>query len=238
MKILKKLLLGLMAGLTLAASAQEANIRKSLAERLPDMPAIEEISKTPFIGLWEVRVTGNRLFYTDDNGSYLMLGPIIDTKTRTNITEERLEKLNAVAFKDLPFKDAFKIVKGKGTRQVAAFEDPNCGYCKRLHQELAKLDDVTMHIFLIPVLGPDSLEKSRRIWCAKDRAKTYSNWMLNQQPPEAAQCDTSAIERNGRLAARHGINGTPTLIFANDTRVPGYIPADRFEALLKEPRAR
>lgn len=238
MKILKKLLLGLLAGLTLAASAQEANIRKSLAERLPDMPAIEEISKTPFTGLWEVRVTGNRLFYTDDNGSYLMLGPIIDTKTRTNITEERLEKLNAVAFKDLPFKDAFKIVKGKGTRQVAAFEDPNCGYCKRLHQELAKLDDVTMHIFLIPVLGPDSLEKSRRIWCAKDRAKTYSNWMLNQQPPEAAQCDTSAIDRNGRLAARHGINGTPTLIFANDTRVPGYIPADRFEALLKEARAR
>ncbi len=238
MKILKTLLTGLLAGLTLAAGAQEASIRKSLAERLPDMPAIEEISKTPYPGLWEVRVNGNRLFYTDDSGSYLMLGPIIDTKTRTNITEERLDKLNAVAFKDLPFKDAFKIVKGKGTRQVAAFEDPNCGYCKKLHQELAKLDDVTMHVFLIPVLGPDSLEKARRIWCAKDRAKVYSSWMVNQQPPEAAQCDTAAIERNSRLAARHGINGTPTLIFANDTRVPGYIPAERFEALLKEARAR
>ncbi len=238
MNILKSLLLGLLAAASLAAQAQEASIRKNLAERLPDMPAIEEISKTPYPGLWEVRVNGNRLFYTDDSGSYLMLGPIIDTKSRTNITEERLEKLNAVAFKDLPFKDAFKIVKGKGTRQVAAFEDPNCGYCKRLHQELTKLDDVTVHVFLIPVLGPDSLEKSRRIWCAKDRARTYSSWMLNQQPPEPAQCDTTAIERNGRLAARHGINGTPTLIFANDTRVPGYIPADRFEALLKEARAR
>lgn len=238
MNILKSLLLGLLAAASLATHAQEASIRKNLAERLPDMPAIEEISKTPYPGLWEVRVNGNRLFYTDDNGSYLMLGPIIDTKSRTNITEERLEKLNAVAFKDLPLKDAFKIVKGKGTRQVAAFEDPNCGYCKRLHQELTKLDDVTVHVFLIPVLGPDSLEKSRRIWCAKDRAKTYSNWMLNQQPPGPAECDTAAIERNSRLAARHGINGTPTLIFANDTRVPGYIPADRFEALLKEARAR
>lgn len=238
MKILKTLLAGLLAGLTLAAGAQEASIRKNLAERLPDMPAIEEISKTPFPGLWEVRVTGNRLLYTDDNGSYLMLGPIIDTKTRTNLTEERLDKLNAVAFKELPFKDAFKIVKGKGSRQVAAFEDPNCGYCKKLHQELAKLDDVTVHVFLIPVLGPDSLEKARRIWCAKDRAKVYSSWMVSQQPPEAAQCDAAAIERNSRLAARHGINGTPTLIFANDTRVPGYIPAERFEALLKEAKAR
>lgn len=234
MKTFKTLLVGLLAGSTLAASAQEVTIRKSLAERLPDMPAIEEISMTPFPGLWEVRVKGNRIFYTDDGGSYLMLGPIIDTKTRTNITEERLEKLNAVAFNDLPFKDAFKIVKGKGTRQVAVFEDPNCPYCKKLHQELAKLDDVTVHVFLMPVLGPDSLEKSRRIWCAKDRARTYSNWMLNQQSPEPAQCDTAAIERNNRLAAKHSINGTPTLIFSNDTRVPGYIPADRLEHALEQ----
>jgi len=237
-KTLQTLMAGLLAGACLSAGAQEATIRKNLAERLPDMPAIEEVSKTPFPGLWEVRVSGNRLFYTDDSGSFVMLGQVIDTKSRTNVTEERLEKLNAVAFKDLPFKDSFKLVKGKGTRQVAVFEDPNCGYCKKLHQELTKIDDVTVHVFLIPVLGPDSLEKSRRIWCAKDRAKTYSAWMLNQQPPEAAQCDTAAIERNGRLAARHGINGTPTLIFTNDQRVPGYVPADRMETLLKEARAR
>ncbi len=238
MKTLKTLLLGLLAGLTLAASAQEAVIRKNLAERLPDMPAIEEISKTPFPGVWEVRVSGNRLLYTDDSGSFVMLGSIIDTKTRTNVTEARLEKLNAVAFKDLPFKDAFKLVKGKGTRQVAVFEDPNCGYCKKLHHELTKVDDVTVHVFLIPVLGPDSADKARRIWCAKDRAKTYSSWMINQEPPEQARCDTTAIERNSQLASRHGINGTPTLIFVNDTRVPGYIPADRLETMLKEAKAR
>lgn len=238
MKILKTLLLGLLAGLSLAASAQEAAIRKNLAERLPDIPTIEEISKTPFPGLWEVRVTGNRLFYTDDNGSFLMLGSLIDSKTRENLTEARMEKLNAIAFKDLPFKDSFKIVKGKGTRQVAVFEDPNCGYCKKLHHELSKVDDATVHVFLIPVLGPDSVEKSRRIWCAKDRAKTYTQWMVNQEPPTAAQCDSSAVERNSRLAAKHGINGTPTLIFANDARVPGFIPAERLDALLKEAKAR
>lgn len=238
MKILQSVLLGLLASLCIGAGAQEATIRKNLAERLPDMPTIEEVSKTPFPGLWEVRVSGNRLFYTDDSGSFVMLGQVVDTKSRANITEERMEKLNAIAFKDLPFKDSFKLVKGKGTRQMAVFEDPNCGFCKRLHQELTKVDDVTVHVFLIPVLGPDSAEKSRRIWCAKDRAKVHTGWMLNQQPPEAAQCDTTAIERNSRLAARHGINGTPTLIFTNDVRVPGYVQSDRLETLLKDARPR
>ena len=238
MNILKSLLLGLLAAASLATHAQEASIRKNLAERLPDMPAIEEISKTPYPGLWEVRVHGNRLFYTDDNGSYVMLGPIIDTKSRTNITEERLERLNAVAFKDLPLKDTFKIVKGKGTRVIATFEDPNCGYCKRLGKELAQMEDVTVYTFLYPILGPDSTAKSRDIWCAGDAGKVWRDWMLDGVVPPPAECDTAAIERNSRLAARHGINGTPTLIFANDTRVPGDIPADRFEAMLKEARAR
>lgn len=239
MKPFKTLLLALLAGACFAASAQEAAIRKNIAERLPDFPAIEEVSKTPFPGLWEIRLPGNRLAYTDDGGNYLMLqGSLFDTRTRENLTEARMEKLNAIAFKDLPFKDSFKLIKGKGTRQVAVFEDPNCGYCKKLHHELSKIDDVTVHVFLIPVLGPDSGEKSRRIWCAKDRAKTYTGWMINQQPPEAAQCDTAAIDRNSKLAAKHGINGTPTLIFVNDTRVPGYIPADRLEYALKEAKAR
>jgi len=238
MNLLKTLLLGLLAGLSLSAAAQDAAIRKNLAERLPNLPPIQEVSKTPFPGLWEVRLSGNQLIYTDDNATYVLGGPLIDTKNRTNLTDARLDKLNAVAFKDLPFKDAFKLVKGKGTRQVAVFEDPNCGFCKRLHQELTKVDDVTLHVFLIPVLGPDSVVKSQRIWCAKDRAKTYTAWMLNQQPPADASCDTAAIERNAALAAKHGINGTPTLIFANDTRVPGFIPADRIEAQLKEAKAR
>lgn len=238
MKHLRTLLLGLVAAIGLSAFAQEAVIRKNLPERLPNFPAIEEVSKTPFPGLWEVRLSGNQLVYTDDAATLVLGGPLIDTRNRVNLTDARLEQLNAIAFKDLPLKDAFKLVKGKGTRQFAVFEDPNCGFCKRLHRELALLEDVTVHVFLIPVLGADSLEKSRRIWCAKDRARTYSAWMLNQQPPEAASCDTTAIERNGQLAARHGINGTPTLIFANNTRVPGFITADRIEAALKDTKPR
>ena len=229
MKCLKSLLLLALTALSLGALAQEATIRKNLAERLPKLPTIDEVSKTPMPGVFEVRINGSDIFYTDAEGNYLIQGTLIDTRARVNLTEQRLEKLTALAFKDLPLKDAFTLVRGNGKRKMAVFEDPNCGYCKKLHQEFADLDNVTVHVFLIPVLGPDSAEKSRRIWCAKDKAKTYSDWMVNGQTPAAATCDTAAIERNSRLASKHGIKGTPTMIFANDTRVPGYITADRIE---------
>jgi thiol:disulfide interchange protein DsbC len=234
MKLLKTLLLTALAAFSLGVFAQEAVIRKNLPERLPNMPAIKEVTKTPFPGVWEVRLVGNRLLYSDDSGNFIFQGALIDTRNRVNLTEARVEQITAIDYKALPLKDAFKLVKGKGTRQMAVFEDPNCGYCKRLHRELAKVDDITIHVFLIPVLGDDSVDKTQRIWCAKDKAKTYTGWMLNNQPPEAATCDIAAIERNSKLASEHGISGTPTLFFPNDKRVPGFITADRIEAMLKE----
>ena len=236
MKLLRTLLLAALAALSLGALAQEAAIRKNLVERLPNLPNIEEVTKTPVPGIWEVRLAGNRLLYSDASGNYIFQGALIDARNRVNLTEARIGQLTAIDFKDLPLKDAFKLVKGKGTRQMAVFEDPNCSYCKRLHRELAKIDDVTIHVFLIPVLGDDSVEKTQRIWCAKDKSKTYAGWMLNNQPPEPASCDIAAIERNSKLASEHGISGTPTLFFTNDKRVPGFITADRIEAMLKEAR--
>lgn len=234
MKLFRTLLLAALAALSLGALAQEAAIRKALVERLPNLPNIEEVTKTPVPGIWEVRLAGNRLLYSDNSGNYIFQGALIDARNRVNLTEARIGQLTAIDFKDLPLKDAFKLVKGKGTRQMAVFEDPNCSYCKRLHRELAKIDDLTIHVFLIPVLGDDSVEKTQRIWCAKDKSKTYAGWMLNNQPPEPASCDTAAIERNSKLASEHGISGTPTLFFTNDKRVPGFITADRIEAMLKE----
>eukprot|EP01041_Mallomonas_annulata_P015123 gene15123-32077_t len=183
MKCLKSLLLLALTALSLGALAQEATIRKNLAERLPKLPTIDEVSKTPMPGVFEVRINGSDIFYTDAEGNYLIQGTLIDTRARVNLTEQRLEKLTALAFKDLPLKDAFTLVRGSGKRKMAVFEDPNCGYCKKLHQEFADLDNVTVHVFLIPVLGPDSAEKARRIWCAKDKAKTYSDGMVNGQTP-------------------------------------------------------
>lgn len=214
--------------------AQEASIRKNLSERLPTLPKIEEVSKTPMTGLFEVRVNGNDLFYTDADGSFLIQGSLIDTKAKKNLTDERTEKLNAVAFDALPLKDAFTIVRGNGKRQMAVFEDPNCGYCKRFERDLQKVNDVTIHLFLFPILSPDSIEKSKAVWCSKDKAKAWADMMIRDKNVAVGSCDSSALARNIEFGKKNRITGTPTVIFANGTRVPGAISAQQVETYLAE----
>jgi thiol:disulfide interchange protein DsbC len=127
--------------------------------------------------------------------------------------------------------DAFKIVRGNGKRKLAVFEDPNCGYCKHFEKDLRNVDNVTVYLFLYPVLGPDSNVKSRNIWCSKDRAKAWGDWMLGDVKPEsaAAACDSAAVDRNIAFGRKYNINGTPTLLFADGTRVPGAVPAAQVE---------
>lgn len=233
-RLLKSSLLALIASLSLGALAQEAAIRKNLAERLPNLPKIDEVTKTPMDGLYEVRINQSEIFYTDAGGNFIIQGNLIDTKARVDLTEQRVEKLTAIDFKDLPLKDAFTIVRGNGKRKVAVFEDPNCGYCKRFERDLAKVDNVTVHVFLYPILSQDSADKSRHIWCAKDKGKAFLDWMVRDITPPAVSCDASALARNVEFGKKMRITGTPTLIFANGNRVPGAIPQDRIEKLLAE----
>ena len=222
------LLIGLSAA---AASAQEATIRKNLAERLPTLPKIDEISKTPMNGLYEVRI-GTDVVYTDAEGNFLIQGALIDTKARANLTEQRIEKLSAIAFSDLPLKDAFTVVRGNGKRKLAVFEDPNCSFCKRFERDLTKLNDVTVYVFLYPILGQDSVTKSQNIWCAKNKAKVWEDWMLRNVTPPTASCDTAALERNVAFGQKHRITGTPTTFFVDGSRVPGAVPLDKIEEAL------
>jgi thiol:disulfide interchange protein DsbC len=234
MTLFKTTLFAVLTALSLGAWAQEATIRKNLAERLPNLPKIDEISKTPMPGLFEVRFNGTDLFYTDAQGNFLLQGSLIDTRSRVDLTEQRVNKLTAIAYSDLPVKDAFTIVRGNGKRKMAVFEDPNCGYCKRFERDLAKIDNVTVHLFLYPILGADSVEKSRNIWCAKDKTKAWNEWMLEDITPAEAKCDTAALQRNVEFGRKARITGTPTIIFADGSRVPGAIPADRIEKFLTE----
>lgn len=219
---------------TVSAFAQEATIRKNLAERLPSFPKIDEVSKSAMPGLFEVRVGGTEIFYTDAEGNYLVQGNLIDTKNKRNLTEERVAKLTEIDFDALPLKDAFTVVRGNGKRKVAVFEDPNCGYCKRFEIDLQSVNNVTVYMFLYPILGPASTERSKNVWCAKDRAKAWTDWMVKNTDIAAANCDTSALARNVEFGKKHKINGTPTLIFADGNRVPGAIPAAQIEKFLAE----
>ena len=216
-----------------AACAQDAAIRKTLAERIPQLSQIDEVRQTPMKGLYEVRV-GTDVFYTDASGNYLIQGELIDTRARRNLTEDRINKLTAVDFSELPLKDAFTIVRGDGKRKVAVFEDPNCGYCKRFERDLQNVDNITVYLFLYPILSPDSAEKSRNIWCASDRVAAWQDYMVRDKAPAAATCDTGALQRNLAFGRKHKITGTPTLIFANGARVPGAIGAKDVEKRLAE----
>ncbi|MBE2262926.1 MAG: DsbC family protein [Burkholderiaceae bacterium] len=222
--------------LSLLASAQEATIRKNLAERIPQLQKIDEVSKTPMPGLYEVRVNGTDILYTDAEGNFLIQGSLIDTKLKRNLTEERVDKLTAIDFKSLPLKDAFTIVRGDGKRKMAVFEDPNCGYCKRFEADLQKINNVTVYLFLYPILSKDSADKSRNIWCAKDKAKAWNDWMLNDVTPAAApaSCDATALTRNVEFGKKYKITGTPTLVFADGSRVPGAISSAQVEKFLTD----
>lgn len=230
--MLKKLLpLVLASALAGSAAADEAEIRKAMEAKLG--AKVESVSKAGYLGLYEVYSDGH-IFYTDEKLSAIVLGgQLIDGKTMKNVTEERLKRLTAIKFGELPLEQAIKQVRGDGRRILATFEDPNCGYCKRLAKELLKVDNVTVYTFLYPILSEDSVRKSKQIWCAADRAKAWNDWMVEGKAPTGRDdCDTSAVSRNQEFGRKLNISGTPTMFFADGERIPGALPLARIEQKL------
>lgn len=215
------------------AMADEADIRKVMEAKLGTK--VEGVAKSGYLGLYEVYADGT-IFYTDEKVSAIVVGgQLIDAKTMKNVTDERMRKLTAIRFGDLPLERAIKQVRGDGKRVLATFEDPNCGYCKRLAKELQKLDNVTVYTFLLPILSEDSVRKSRQIWCAPDRAKAWNDWMVDGKAPAGREdCDTSAITKNQDFGRKLNISGTPTLFFGDGERIPGAVPLARIEQKLNQ----
>lgn len=238
MPLLKKALLGISFATLLAtslASATEADIRKAAAEMLPPGVKVDQVSKSPIQGLFEVRV-GSNVFYSDDKGNYFIMGDITDTRSKRNLTDERRTKLSAIKFSDLPLDQAIKTVRGNGKRVFATFEDPNCGYCKKLAHEIAGMTDYTMYTFLYPILSPDSTDKSKNIWCATDRSKAWVDYMTANTAPAAANCD-APIEKNLALGQRLNVRGTPAIFFITGERSPGFMPAEQLGQMLDKTTA-
>jgi thiol:disulfide interchange protein DsbC len=230
----------LAAALVLSSSAHADpttdQLKATLSARLPDIE-IKSIDKSPVAGLYEVNL-GAQILYSDATGSYVFVGHLVDTKTHTNLTAERLAELNKVDFASLPLADAIKVVKGNGSRKMAVFSDPNCPYCKQLEGSLKSIDNVTVYTFLYPVLSDDSTAKSKAIWCSADRAKTWEVWMLERRVPAAAaaSCDTGVLDKNLALGHSMNVTGTPTIILADGRRLPGAVSADELNKALEKAR--
>jgi len=222
-----------MALIAAAAHANEAEVRKNMQARYPGIP-VESVARTPLPGIYEV-YAGGIVIYTDEKVNYLIAeGRLVDANTRTDLTAERLRKLRAIPFKELPLSQSFTIVRGNGKRKLAYFADPNCGFCKRFEQDLLTVNDVTIHVFLYPILSQDSVDKSRAVWCSKDRAKAWTDWMVKGVAPSSAgNCDTP-VDKIVQYGRDKGISGTPTLILADGSRVPGALSATDLVKLMDE----
>lgn len=212
-----------------AAAPSVDQVKSAFKVRFPGIE-VGQVRATPVQGIYEVQV-GMDLLYTDAEVHYIFQGSLIDARERTDLTATRLEQLTAAPFASLPLELAIKQVKGTGARKMAAFEDPNCGFCKRFHETLKEVDNITVYTFLLPILSADSEVKARNIWCAKDQEKAWKDWMLNNKKPAEAMCDTP-VEQIKELAKKLMVQGTPAIFFADDSRVNGALPLDQLNKKL------
>jgi len=232
--LLVSLLLAIPAGAQQDPIAEK--IKAELKKQIPEAQ-VDSVRKVPYGSLYEV-VVGSELFYTDDKATFILIGSIVDMKTRENVSELRMRQLNKVAFDTLPLDQAIKIVRGNGSRRVAVFADPNCGYCKRFERDLLGVSDITVYLFLYPILAPDSMVKSKAIWCAPDRGKAWIDYMVRDLAvPADTACATPQIDRNVEYGKGKRITGTPTIFFEDGERVPGAISMADFEKKLAAAKA-
>jgi len=220
------------------AFADEAQIRRMMESKLGGAK-IEGIQPGPVAGLYEVRFrsadgSGVRVLYTDANASYIFFGKIYETRTDRNLTEDRERKLNAIRFDSLPFEQAVKIQRGSGKRVLAMFSDPYCPACKQFEQTLQQLDDITIYVFMYPVIRPELSEQSKSVWCSPDRSKAWLDLALRGNRPTASSACEGPVDRNLALGRGLGVNSTPTLIFTNGERVAGGLPAADLRELLDQ----
>ena len=220
-----------------AAAADEATIRKIVEEKLGGVK-VEGVQKGP-LGLYEVRFRGSsgmRIVYTDENATHIFVGKIYETQNDRDVTEERLRKLNAIKFDSLPLEQAVKIQRGNGKRVLAMFSDPYCPACKQFEQTLQQMNDVTVYVFMFPVIRPELADHSKAVWCAPDRAKAWLDVALHGKPITSKPTCSTPIDKNIELGRTLGVNSTPTLIFSDGERVTGGLrPADLTE-LLEKPK--
>ncbi|HMV62662.1 MAG TPA: DsbC family protein [Rhodocyclaceae bacterium] len=216
-----------------ALANDEAAVRKNL-DTFFGGQAVDTVKKTPYGGLYEVVLKSGELVYTDAAVSFLLDGNVIDTKTKQNVTQARMAQLMKIDFATLPLDQAIKQVRGTGKRVIATFEDPNCGYCKRLAKDMVNLKDATIYTFLYPILGPDSLEKSKGIWCAKDRATAWTDWMTAGKAPAAGSCDTAVLDKNVALGQKMRVSGTPTIFTVDGNRLPGAVPLAQLDKAMDQ----
>ena len=225
----------------LTVSTMEAASLKDRAQPLFPNASVDAVEATPIPGLYEVR-SGRTILYMDETGRYVMLGELYDFQGRKNLTAERLVALRITPFDELPLDLAIPLGPKNGTRRLAVFDDVDCPFCRRLHEEVLPAllkEGVTVHIFLYPMtsLHPHAEAKSETIWCSPDRAVALEAALRDQLPPGPRATCQSPIAQIRALATRLGISGTPTIVLDTGLQIEGFASYETIKAKW-QPRAR
>lgn len=226
----------LVAGMASAALGDEQAIRRVLGAKLGGAKIVS-VQKLPGVDLYEVAVMregGYAIFYTDALAQYFISGNAVDVRSGRNLTEERLRKLSAIEWNQLPFQWAITMTRGSGRRKIAILSDPNCPYCKRFEEDLARLDDITVHIFPYAIIAPQSVRQSKAVWCSKDRVKAWNDLMFRRIEPQAAPDCETPVEKLIEYGRRLGATATPTWFLASGERYSGALPLEEVRRLLDE----
>jgi thiol:disulfide interchange protein DsbC len=235
---MKKTLLIATLLLALPALAGENEIRNVIKTKFPNV-RVDGVQPAPMPGLYEVRFQnqdGPQILYTDAQANFFIDGSLIEARSGRNLTEERLQKLSAIEFNSLPLELALKVQRGSGKRVLAMFTDPYCPYCRRLEQALQQIDDITIYVFMYPVIRPDNADHSRAVWCAPDRVKAWLELAATDTPkvPAGGANCPNPVDKVLEYGRSLRVNGTPTLFFANGERAGGGMPLGQLRAKLDE----
>lgn len=229
--MLKKIgIFSLLSCVSALGFANVETLKSNLSKQYPNIQ-VTNIQPTAMNGLYSASLD-NQIIYLDESAQHMFIGSMVRLKDQKNLTKDLVIQQNTVDWKQLPFKDAIKTVKGNGKRELAVFSDPNCPYCKKLEAELDKLNDVTIYTFIYP-LKAQSVVVSQSVWCDANPAYAWKNLLQKNVQPQQKTC-ANPLERNLQLGRKLAVDGTPTLIFSNGFKMVGARSAADIQTIWKE----
>lgn len=195
---------------------------------------ISNIQMSVIKGLWEVELEtrdGKKaLVYLDFAKQYLVEGRFTEL-SKIGLPQE----LKKVDVSTIPLDDAIIMGDPKAKNKIIVFDDPDCPYCRKLHEEikilLKKRDDVAFYIKQYPLpIHPKAYDKSKALVC--DKSEKLLDDVMNGKSIPAPTCETDVVDKNIALAKKLGVSGTPAIIFPDGRLLPGYVTADVLEKLI------
>ena len=241
--MIRKLIIGcaaLLATSTLIAGeipkAEREKLAQALSVTMGTSVAPDTIRETSLPSIAEARLPTGPVFISRD-GTFIMQGTLFDVSKKINVTQKSIEDMQQFQFSKIPVDQAIKVVVGKGERKFVLFEDPNCGYCRKLAEELQKIDNITAYIFPVAMIAPNSAEIATNLLCTDKPADTWRSLMAKGQPVASCPAGKKAaaekrLQANQKLAQKFYVSGTPTLLFQDNTRVNGFINVGELEKRL------